>query len=286
MSDVPVLRLLELLIGKLGARDARLEIGGEPPTDPRLVFAAAGPNRRVVLVFEAPPSEPGALRAQLAAMVEAFHDSASPPATAIRPSVPPPETRAALDAELAAVCVSAGARCALLIDGSSPIVWGRSHELLPPTIEPLLEIGAAIDEGALRSAIGLGTPAGLATAIDDGEMAARVRRRLAEVGNDDDPAVLLLGARAGFLARALAEAEPQSVATLHCSEGKASGYPWTAHGMAVVYLLVLAFDDSFNELHAERAVRGNRTRIERLISALPPIDPTPGKARVVRLKPR
>lgn len=284
MSDVLALRLLELVQTKLGAADARIEIGGEPPTDERCVWAEAGPHRRLVVVFRAPPDDRTEAQRQLQALLEAFHDAAATPSpTAIRPSVPPVETRAALDAELAALCVSTNARSALLIDSSSPVVWGRSHDLIPSAVEPLLEIGAAVDPHALRDALATGT---IGDAVRDDEMAARVRRRLEEFDGDDDPAVLLLSARAAHEARTLAEADPNAVATLHRVEGAGSGVPITVHGLAGVYLLVLAFDERFSELHVERAVRANKSRLERLIGSLPPIEPPPDKARVVRLKPR
>jgi hypothetical protein len=284
VSDVLALRLLELVQTKLGAADARIEIGGEPPSDERCVWAEAGPHRRIVAVFGAPPDDRPAAQRQLQTLVDAFHDAAATPSpTAIRPSVPPIETRAALDAELAALCVATNARAALLIDSSSPVVWGRSHDLIPSSVEPLLEIGAAVDPTALGEALATGN---LASAIGDEEMAARARRRLEEHDGDDDPAVLLLSARSAVEARALAEAEPNAVATMHRIEGQSSGFPMTVHGLAGVYLLVLAFDERFSELHVERAVRANKSRLERLIGSLPPIEPPPGKARVVRLKPR
>jgi hypothetical protein len=42
-----------------------------------------------------------------------------------------------------------------------------------------------------------------------------------------------------------------------------------------IYILVLVFDASFDELRAERAATDALPRIERLVFALPPLDPDP-----------
>ncbi len=54
---------------------------------------------------------------------------------------------------------------------------------------------------------------------------------------------------------------------------------------ASIYLLVLAFDGTFDELRAERAVEDALPRIERLVLALPPLDPKPAPiAGVISLR--
>ena len=51
--------------------------------------------------------------------------------------------------------------------------------------------------------------------------------------------------------------------------------PFVAHSFAGIYLLVLVFAAPFDELRAERAVVEWLPRIERLVLALPPLDPAP-----------
>src|ERR1700753_2588250 len=58
MIDPGLRRFLELVVRELPASDARLELGGKDPEDPRLVFRPA-PNGRVVVVFDAPPADRG-----------------------------------------------------------------------------------------------------------------------------------------------------------------------------------------------------------------------------------
>lgn len=283
MSDSPVLRLLEVVCQKLGAVDARLEIGGRAPEADTVVWVTIEEHRRLVAVFEAPPADPEEMRERLSGLVDAFHEMAATPATrSVRPSFPPGAAQAALDGELAALSVAAGARCALIIDGSSPEVWGRSHETTPTSVDELLAVGAAtIDWSA---AIGAANATEAASAVQPPEVAARVRRYLGEIPEDEwDPAPLLLAARATSAVRAWAEEDPNSLTTLHRVEGHGTGFPWTAHALGGFYVLLMTFDERFSEPHAERAVRAVRSRLERLIGSLPPVDPPPKRGRVVRL---
>src|SRR4029078_998958 len=43
-----------------------------------------------------------------------------------------------------------------------------------------------------------------------------------------------------------------------------------------IYLLCMIFDGDFDELRAERAAQESLPRIERLVLALPPLEPDPG----------
>jgi len=55
-------------------------------------------------------------------------------------------------------------------------------------------------------------------------------------------------------------------------DGKA---PFLVHSCAGIYLLTLVFAAAFDELRAERAVLESLPSIERLVLALPPLDPDP-----------
>ena len=56
--------------------------------------------------------------------------------------------------------------------------------------------------------------------------------------------------------------------------------------VAGIYALILIFDHAFDEIRAERSLKSSLPRIERLILALPPIDPDPTPAGVVALRAR
>ena len=64
--------------------------------------------------------------------------------------------------------------------------------------------------------------------------------------------------------------------------------PLVAHSFASIYLLVLVFSGAFDELRAERAILEAMPRVERLVLALPPLDPQPfeGAGAMRMRKPR
>ncbi|WP_394828346.1 hypothetical protein [Pendulispora albinea] len=52
-------------------------------------------------------------------------------------------------------------------------------------------------------------------------------------------------------------------------------FGYVAQSFAAIYIVVLVFESHFDELRAERALIDALPRIERLVLALPPLDPTP-----------
>jgi hypothetical protein len=61
------------------------------------------------------------------------------------------------------------------------------------------------------------------------------------------------------------------------------GFGYVARSFASIYILVLVFDDQFSELHAEAALLHALPVVERLVLALPPVEPPPKGGRVVKL---
>ena len=86
------LRLLELVRKELGADDARVELGGREPVDPRTVFSVLTDGSRLVVVFAEPPADRTAKAEQLERLVESFGQtlneaaSAAPRRRSTRPS--------------------------------------------------------------------------------------------------------------------------------------------------------------------------------------------------------
>ncbi len=68
----------------------------------------------------------------------------------------------------------------------------------------------------------------------------------------------------------------------------ARGGPWfVARSFAGIYLLVVVFEGEYDELRAERAIIEGLPRVERMVMALPPLDPEPAPtADVIRLRRR
>jgi hypothetical protein len=92
--------------------------------------------------------------------------------------------------------------------------------------------------------------------------------------------------------RAVREVRKLTTALEQMRKGKAlhhvvsnEGFGYLAQSFAGIYLLVLVFETSFDEVRAERATLDALPRIERLVLALPPLDPRPAPmANVVRLR--
>jgi hypothetical protein len=253
VSDESLLRLLGLVTRQLDATDARLEIGGEPPQDPTNVWIATGPSRRLVACFDQPPSDRAAVVERLEALAEAFHDAAHTPPP---PSVPPASVaQGRLDEQLEGLCTRTDASAALLIDVSSPMLWGVSS----PALRALGRVDRLLDADPDR-----------VEHIDDDE---RQRWRLA--------------ARAVRRVREELGGDATRVTTLRLVE-RASDFGLLARGLAGVYTLLLVFDAGFSETRAEGAVRRARQHLENLIGGLPPIEPSgggPGGGKVVLLRP-
>ncbi len=261
MGSPPIDRLLTLVRRELGAADVRVE--------PRASLTApAGENelrlpleeeRVLVAIFEAPPDDRATRERRLAMLVESFA-GALDEASAQRPSARPPSMT--LQEELEALAERAGALDALVIDGRSPVVWGD--------VDP--------DH--------VGTPR--ASVIDLREaMKARAEGRPSVPPPAEADPVGPLRARALREVRALpAAAQLHKGAHLHHVEW-IEGFGYLARSFAGIYVLVLVFGARFDELGAERAVANALPAIERLVLALPPLDPQPmGGAVAMRRRPR
>ena len=61
----------------------------------------------------------------------------------------------------------------------------------------------------------------------------------------------------------------------HVREMSREGASYLALSFSSIYLLCLVFEGDFDELRAERAAQESLPRVERLVAALPPLDPEP-----------
>lgn len=286
-----LLRLLDLVRRELGAEDARAEIGGADPADPRLLFAPHRGGFRVVVVFAEPPPEPERLRARLEELLEAFGGVTS--------GIDVPEARLELsiarrlDAELTALSGRVGAARAFVVDRESPVIWGSSGTR---HVEDGVDVVARLMD-VLGRAQRAGLDADSLTAIEP-EVA---ERDLGARGLDPWSARFLAreiercratGELNGFrheLAAGVAlarvreawAAEPAGRLLLAARQG---GFGVLARSFAGSYALVLAFDATYSELHAESALMRALPLIERLVLALPPIEPPDKPGKVVRLR--
>jgi hypothetical protein len=188
--------------------------------------------------FDVAPTDREAKLRRLEMLVGTF-------SSAIGESAPGPFTRPAaaeaLHQELEELGTRAAALNVVVIDANSPVVWGAAK------------------------------PEGLATDWSTG--AGTESSVVAGPGND----TALIG-----LSRAAVDALRGDRDISSNRKGRhvrhierAGDVPFVAHSFAGIYWLILVFDAPFDELRSERAMLESLPRVERLVMALPPMDPSP-----------
>ena len=307
-------RFLSLAQRELSADDVRLLDAGEsPPAATNVVIAKLRDGRHVVASFGTAPTERDVLERRLAMLANTFADALEAEPTSERGRSRPPVSMS-LHEELKALAHRSRAIDVVVIDGDSPVVWGcasiaarpraRNAMLLrdlsdrelsahdePSAPGGLHMVPASDDSGPLQDptaptgnlrmapppAESSKTP--LATlrqsGVADHEQADDYGHELAH-GNDhmtdeEEPEITR---QAITLIRAL-----PSLALLHkgrhVREIARDGASYLVLSFSGIYLLCLVFDGDFDELRAERAAQESLPRIERLVLALPPLDPDP-----------
>lgn len=289
MKNQSLIKLLELIERDLGAREARLEFGGRPPQEPRSVSLEISDGWRLVVAFAEAPKERDGVLEKLKAFAGSFGEAPETPS--VRPPAPENPT-ARVDETLAALAGQSHALAALVVDEQSPIIWGASlpREQLDE-LEDYFETGRAF---AVLAAKGhdLWTTLSLSDqdlkdllrAFQPREQAdvravvERLRRRHAEPERYPWRTDLLI-------ARALTETsrhiktDNNNVRYIE----RQPNYGCLARAFASIYRVVLVFDHSFSELHAEGALVRALPRLERMVLSLPPVEPPPRGAKVVKL---
>jgi len=162
----------------------------------------------------------------------------------------PPLARSLQD-ELDALRVNAAAVNVFVIDANSPVVWGAARPA-----------GVVADGGSEPP------PAEDAEPRDERVVVAS-RRALHDVRSLDELGALHKGRHVRHVINA-------------------GEVPLLARSFAGIYLVVLVFDAPFDELRAERTLGESLSRIERLVLALPPLNPPPthGAGVVAMRRPR
>lgn len=276
-----LLRFLEIVRRELGADDVRGEIGGrEPPAG--TIWATTPGGVRIVAIFDRAPADLEELRARLRVLAESFATVSSIDETS---HSQPPRAGAGheLDDALDVLAQRARSAAALVIDDSSPEIWGSS--LVPHGPEDVEE---AIWIARIASAVE-------ATGHDLAELVTRdpeaIRAALAPA---PDPSALArdvervreLGARAVDRRHLLAM---RAIAAVREAEGKGepgagAPVPILVRTFATIYRLILVFEGPVSELHAESALIHALPVIERMVTSLPPRDPVAGGAKVAVLR--
>jgi hypothetical protein len=263
-SQQPDGRFVALVLRDLGAESVSFHAGHASLSPSATILSVRlGDGRNVVVEFKEPPEDREALTRRLEMLAQSFADAFSNE----KPLSNPPPARS-LQEELRAVQNRAMAKDALVIDAHSPVVWGSASEL------------ATIARRELEA-----PPANVSSPF-------LVRGSTSSHDWSDESGPITESDELDISARAI-EALRRVVATFNLKQGKpfqhASQGPthYAAFGFSSIYIAVLVFDEAFDELRASRTIAESIGRIEKLVHALPPLDPDPTNgSNVVALRKR
>ncbi len=298
-DDSPVFeRFVTLAKRELQADDVRmLALGEATPEAENVLVTRLADGRHVVASFNEAPKDRDALERRLSMLASTFAEAlASPPSEKTRAR---PPVAISLHEELKALAARARAVDVVVIDTDSPVVWGCASVPAKPRArnEFLLrevsdrELASRVDDesGPLQDVSAEGaSPADVPTLRDRAPAPAESAAVVSE-GEDLEE----LAEESEVTRRAIAAIRRlPALDSLHKGrhlrhvEREASFY--LAMSFSGIYILCLVFDGEFDELRAERAAAESLPRIERLVLALPPLDPDPPQPMggVVALRPR
>jgi len=180
---------------------------------------------------------------------------------------------------------------AIVLDAHSPVVWGSATSRAPRRHVQAEELGPALERleesrrELLRVIHEMSPEHGADGDQDVGPpVAAASSDMIVDFDEEEPPEV---SHRAVRQVRDLPElpALRKGRPIVHVVREEAFGY--VARSFAGIYLVVLVFDAPFDELRAERALTEALPKIERLVLALPPLDPGPAPtANVIAFRRR
>lgn len=271
MSEDALSRFLELVAREMDAEDVRAEPRGTSEASPLVLIAPIGDRTDVVVHFREVPADSDARQRRLEMLSSAF-------ASAIEGAQKSDErtrqttSRRSLRRELEALATRADAVDAVVIDAHSPIVWGAvaGPIAIAPAKANVIPLNA---EARARIERIHESHRDLIAALDAEEDDDERTERTSATPPPGQPSPLTT--------RAVAEVRALPATTqLHrgghlAYNVRGDGYGVVARSFAAIYVLILVFDKAFDMLRAERALREHLLVVERLVLALPPMDPEP-----------
>lgn len=268
-------RFLELVRREMEATEVTVVPAGPAVADPGVLTSAFGKDEMIVVRFDTPPEDREAKGRRLEMLSIAFQ-------TAREGETPKKRISArSLRDELRALAARANALDALVIDAHSPVVWGA---VLGVRAKPGAQVIPLSAKGRERVELVQESHRDLIAALgvndddteDDGHISQPPPDTSSPLSEKAVEAVRGLPILAQLHRGAhLAQAE------------RSEGLGWIARSFAAIYVLILVFDKAFDEIRAERALRDGLPIVERLVLALPPLDPEPApKAGVISLRMR
>ncbi len=255
MVNDPLDRLISLVRRELGAVDVRVLEGALPAVAaPNVLHARLKDGRTLAVAFDSAPAAREALVRRLDMLVLTFAQSLDEDAAGRRE--PRASAVQSLREELRALAARAQAEDAVVIDATSPVVWGSA--LVTPPVHHAL--GSLVEVSRHQLVDATRKPEGDPFADDD---------------TPEPPVTSTLTARAVTEVRALA-ALAEIPKGRHLTHAVATaGFGCVARSFAGIYVLIVVYEAPFDELRAERSIAESLPRIERLVLALPPLDPRP-----------
>lgn len=262
-------RFVTLAKRELLADDVRLLATDEAaPEAPNVLVTRLADGRHVVATFRDPPKDRDALERRLTILAGTFADALGNPPSERTRARPPVAT--SLHEELKVLTARARAIDAVVIDVDSPVIWGsatipakpraQTDHLLRDVSRQELSPPRDDDSGMQDMRVVPAESSPMASLLDEDEEEETnepqaTRRAIASLRRSAE----LKGLHKG---RHLRHVERENDFFLALS-------------FSGIYVLLLVFDGEFDELRAERAAHESLPRIERLVLALPPLDPEP-----------
>lgn len=280
-EDTPAFeRFVALAKRELGADDVRLLAPTESaPEAPNVLVTRMGDGRHVVASFGEAPKDRDALERRLTILTESFAESlAAPPSEKTRAR---PRVASSLHEELRALAVRARARDCVVIDVDSPVVWASASVPAKPRARSDLllrdvsdrELSSQVDDesGPLQDVV---APAAESTP------APLESSPMATTPDEYDDDGVFTGSEPEVTRRAIAAMRAlPGIESLHKGRHlrhvERNRENYLALSFSGIYLLCIVFDAPFDELRAEKSAHESLPRIERLVQALPPLDPEP-----------
>lgn len=281
MSEDALSRFLELVAREMDAVDVRAETRGTTKPTPTIMIAPLGERTDVVVTYAEVPADSDARQRRLEMLSSAFASAIEGAQRNLPQDARPKRStsRRSLRRELEALATRADAVDAVVIDAHSPIVWGAVAGPIATTRANVIPLNA---ESRARVERIHESHRDLIAALEvdvDGE------------DGDRSSATPPPGQPSPLTTRAVAEVRALP-ATNQLHRGghlvynvREDSYGVVARSFAAIYVLILVFDKAFDMLRAERALREHLLVIERLVLALPPMDPDPAPtAGVIALR--
>ena len=254
MNGESVQRALEVVKQEMGARDARIELGGLAPRSPDSLFVELPHGFRLVALFDGAPLRAAEAKIRLRQLAESFFETQLE-APKTRQSGEQHLAQRRLDDELCSLAGRTGAWGASVIDRRSPIIWGSSEERREDEdVDTCLQI-AELCEMALEKGIDLAVVSGLVEAerisiLDkfSGETYSRLESLVNRMSKRPMRArkTHLLHARTLSRVRQWSEHHETDESSIRQIKHE-EGLSYFARSFAGIYVLVLYFSENFSE---------------------------------------